>query len=158
MVMPGPRRRDDEIPGMHGGAFAVDGSPGALAFDDKAQRRLRMAVAGGDFAGQDQLQARVQRGGDAGLAGDAGVLQHQHAAHRFLGADDAAGLHHQRADLRVLPDGGNDLRPRLRRHQGVQRLPQRGHVAAADFFVVGHAGRIRGVFGHAVSVTFLRVL
>ncbi|MNI69644.1 hypothetical protein D3C73_1254070 [compost metagenome] len=105
---------------MHGGALAVDGGVGATAFDDEAQGRLRVAVAGRHFAGQDQLQARVQALRDAGLARQAGVFQDQHAPHGFLGGDQRAGRHDVVAHIVVLPDGGYAARGGLAGHQVMQ--------------------------------------
>ncbi|KAG1361630.1 hypothetical protein G6F61_014249 [Rhizopus arrhizus] len=87
VVAPGPGRRDDEVARVHGGALAVDGRIGAASFHDEAQRGLRVAVAGRDLAGQDQLQAGIQALRDAGLSRQAGVLQDQDAAHGFFGSD-----------------------------------------------------------------------
>ena len=128
--MPGPGRGDDEVAGAHGGALAIDRRVGAASLDDEAQRGLGVAVAGRDLAGQDQLQAGVQALRDAGLAGQAGVLQDQHAAHGFLGADQRAGGHDVGAHVLVLPDGGHAARRGLARHQVVQRLPIAGPCAS----------------------------
>src|SRR5450830_94295 len=42
VIMPTPRRCDDEIARMHDGALAVDRGVSPLAVDDEAQRRLAM--------------------------------------------------------------------------------------------------------------------
>ena len=64
VIVPSPRRSDNEIPRTHGDAFTTDGSVSTFAFDHKAQRRLSMAMGRRDFAGQDQLQAAIERVGD----------------------------------------------------------------------------------------------
>ncbi|MNV76290.1 hypothetical protein D3C71_1696300 [compost metagenome] len=55
MVMPGPGGCDDEVAGLHGRAFAVDCRKRPATFDDKAQRRLTVAMAWGDLTRQDHL-------------------------------------------------------------------------------------------------------
>ena len=64
VVMPAPLRGKDKVAGAHLGALAVDGGKRAVAFHHKAQRRLVMAMARGDFTRHNQLQARVQRRGN----------------------------------------------------------------------------------------------
>ena len=68
VIMPVPRRRNDEVSGMHRGALAADRRVRTLAIDDEAQRRLHVAMRRRDLAGQDQLQTRVQRLGDRRVA------------------------------------------------------------------------------------------
>ena len=53
VVVKRPRWRDDEVARMHGGPLTVDSGIRAFAFDDKAQRRLGVAVARRNLAGQD---------------------------------------------------------------------------------------------------------
>ena len=45
VVMPAPLRRENKIAGAHGRALAIDGGKRAMAFHNKAQRRLVMTVA-----------------------------------------------------------------------------------------------------------------
>ena len=68
VIVVGPRRRQDEIAGVHRRPLAVDGGVGAGALDDEAQRRGGVPMARRDLAGQDQLQAGVQALRDARLA------------------------------------------------------------------------------------------
>ena len=128
VVVPGPARRDDEVARPHGRALAVHRGVGAGAFDDEAQRALRVAVAGRHLAGKDQLQAGVERLRDRRLAAQLRVLQDQDAAHRLLRRDRLAGAHQEGADLVVLPEGRHAGRVGLRRHQRMQHFPQRGEV------------------------------
>ena len=93
VVVPGPRRRDDEVTRVHRGALAVDRGVRARALDDEAQRRLRVAVARRNFAGKDELQPGIEALRDARLAPHPRVLQDQHAADRLLGGDQLARLH-----------------------------------------------------------------
>lgn len=114
---------------------------GAFAFDDEAQGGLRVAVARRDLAGQDQLQAGVERRGHAGGAGKAGgVLEDQHAAHGLFGADDRAGLHDQGADFVVFPEGGQRLGVGLLGHEAVQQFLQGRHAALGELGVVSWSG------------------
>ncbi len=46
VVMPGPAGGDDEVTGLHLCALAVHRGVGSVAFDDKTQRALGVAVAG----------------------------------------------------------------------------------------------------------------
>ena len=80
------------VPGMHGRALAIDRGVGTFAFHDKPQRRLRMAVAGRDLAGQDQLQSRVEAMGDRCRSTQAGILQDQYAPLRFTGGDEPSSF------------------------------------------------------------------
>ena len=73
-------------PGCIVDALAVDRGIGALALDHEAQRRLRVAMAGRDLAGQDELQPRVERVRDRRGAAQARILEHEHAALRFARA------------------------------------------------------------------------
>jgi len=74
---PGHRRGDDEIAFVHDRALAVKGGVGAAAFQHKAQGALCVAVRGCDFARQDELDAGIEAGDDAGLFAQAGVFQYQ---------------------------------------------------------------------------------
>jgi hypothetical protein len=93
VVVVGPRRGDDEIARPHHRALAVDRRIGSRPLDDEAQRRLRVAVARRDLAGQDQLQPGVQALRDARFAAHAGVLEDQDAPHRLSRGDQRARLH-----------------------------------------------------------------
>lgn len=132
VVVPGPGRSDDEVARLHAGAFAVHRGVGAVALDDEAQGRLGVPVAGSDLARQDQLQAGVEARGDRRLAGKVRVLQHQHAAHRFLGADQIACLEQERAQFAIAPQRRLAAAGGLRRDQAVQGFPERGEVLLAD--------------------------
>jgi hypothetical protein len=68
---------------MHLRPFATDSGIGALSLDHEAQGGLGVAVWRGDLAGQDHLQPGIEAAGDAGLAGQGGVFQYQHAALGF---------------------------------------------------------------------------
>ena len=63
VVVPAHRRRDDEIARLHRALHAVHRRVGARALDDQPERGRRVVMAGRRLAGQDDLQARVQRGG-----------------------------------------------------------------------------------------------
>ena len=137
VVVEGPRRGDDEVAVAHRRALAVDRGVGAFAVEHQAQRRLGVAVRRRHLARQDQLQAGVERLGDARLAAQGRVLEDQDAALGLLGGDQAAGLHHVLADLVVAPQGGRDRAGRLRRHERAQHLPERRHAERADPLVEG---------------------
>ena len=64
------------------------------------------------------------------------VLQDQHAAYGFLRADDGAGLHHQRADRVVLPEGRHDARARLARQSVDSRITGRILLVVAASMVL----------------------
>ena len=132
VVVEGPRRGDDEVAVAHRRALAVDRGVGALAVEHQAQRRLGVAVRRRHLAGQDQLQAGVERLGDARLAAQGRVLEDQDAPLGLLGGDQAAGFHHVLAHLVVAPERRRDRAGRLRRHQRAQHLPERRHAERAD--------------------------
>ena len=80
-------RHDDEAARLHGGAFTVHSGLRALPFDDKTQRTLGVAVAGRDFARQNDPKPRRQRPGDARLPAQRRVFRDQHPAHLLLSGD-----------------------------------------------------------------------
>ena len=135
MIVPGHRRRDDEIAGLHRGLLAVDGGEGALALEYEAQRRLAVPVGRRDFARHHELDAGVERGRDLGLAAQARVLEDQNPALGFLCGDQLAGLVHVGADRIELPQMRLAGALRLRRDEVVHHVPQRGHILAVDLFV-----------------------
>ena len=89
VVVPGHRRRDDEVAVVHRRAFAVDGGVGAVALEDEAQRALAVPMCGRDLARKHQLDAGVEVGRDLRLAAQAGILEDQHPALGFFGGDQA---------------------------------------------------------------------
>ncbi len=128
---------------MHAHALAVDSGVGPRAFDDQPQRRLRVPVTRRNFAGEDQLPAGVKRVGDRRLAGNARVLENQHAAYRFLRRDQAAGLHQPRPHLAVFPQSRHTGRLRLARHQCAHHFPQRREMRRRDAAIVSFPLRAR---------------
>ena len=121
-----PRRRQDEVARVHRRALAVDGGVGALSLDDEPKRRGGVAVGARDFAGQDQLQARVQALRDARCAAQPGIFEDEDAPLGFLGGDEPPGFHQQRPQLVVPPERGHARRLRLARHDG---CPARSRAA-----------------------------
>ena len=97
MIMKCPRRRNDEIARMHRDLLAVDRRVGPLALNNETQGRGRVPVAGGYLARQDQLQAGIKTGCNLGAPSNTWVLQHQHAAFRFVRGNQRPGLHQQTA-------------------------------------------------------------
>src|SRR5690348_9998469 len=75
VVVIGPRGRQYEVAGMHGGALAIDSGVGAFAFDDEAQRGGGVPVAGGDFAWKHELHAGIDALRDARLPAQARVFE-----------------------------------------------------------------------------------
>jgi hypothetical protein len=141
MVVPGHRRRDDEVARLHRGALAVDGGVGALAFEHEAQRRLAVAMRRRNIARDDHLNAGKQRGRDPGLAAQAGILQHQHAPLGFLGRDQLAGFRHVVADGIEFPQMRPAGAARLRRDEVAEHGPQRREIVAVDLPVERFAFR-----------------
>ena len=151
VVVPGHVGRDDEVARMHGRALAVDAGMRALAFQDEAQRRLRMAVRARYLVRHDELHAGIERGGDLGLPAQAGIFQDQHAALGFLGCDQAARLQHGRADVVEPPQCRQAAAFRLGCDEAAQDRPQRRHVLLVDAGVERLAlGRLCGGVVHAV--------
>ncbi len=60
MVVPLPARRQNQIERTHHRLLAVDSGESAFALHNEAQRALGVAMARGDFARQDQLQAGIK--------------------------------------------------------------------------------------------------
>ena len=135
MVMPGHRRRNDKIAGLHRGALAIDSGIGALALKDKTQRRLAVPVRWRDVARDHHLYSGKQRGGDLRLAAQPGIFQHQHPPLGFLGGDQLARFGHVVADCIEFPQ----MRPagalRLRRDQLAHHVPQCRKIFAVDLAV-----------------------
>ena len=140
VVMPGPARRDDEVAGFHLRALAVYCRERAVPLNDEAQRALRMAVAGRDFARHDDLQARIERLRDARLPAQPGVFQNQHPPHGFFGRDQPARLHQVGMHVSVLPQCRMAGRGGRGRHQCMQHFPQRRHAVRGDGVVEVFAG------------------
>jgi hypothetical protein len=135
MVVIGPRRRQDEIARVHGGALAIDGRVGAAAFDDEPQRGGGMTMATCRFARKNELQPGVQAVGDLRRAAKAGILQHEHPPLRFLRREQPSRFHQQRPHRIVAPERSNHLRRRCRREAQLEHLPQRPHVVRAEAVV-----------------------
>ena len=143
MVVPGPGRGDDEVALFHDRPLAVDRRVGAAALDDEAEGRGGMAVGRRHFARHDELQAGIERLGDAGIAGQAGILEDQDPALRLLGGDESAGFHHMGAHVGPFPQMRLGAADRLLGHETAQDLPQGGHTLLADILVEGLAFRCR---------------
>ena len=92
-----------------------------------------------DLAGQDQLQAGVERLGDARLAAQRRVLEHQDTPLGLLGADQPAGLEHVRPDLVVAEEHRRDRALRLRRNERAEHLPEGRQAERADALIEGAA-------------------
>ncbi len=145
VVVPGPRRRDDEVARLHDRPLAIDGRVGARTLDHEAQRRLAVPVRRRHFAWQDELKPGIERIGDARLALEPRVLQHQHAALGLLGGDQLPRLQNEGAHLVVVPHRRLRRRAGLLDDQAAQHLPQGREVMRADPVVIGGAfrGRLR---------------
>ena len=137
VIVRGPIRGDDEVAALHCRPLAFHRRIGALAVQHEPDRRGGMAMGGGDLARQDQLQAGVERLGDARLAAQRRVFQHQHPALRLFRGDQFAGFGDQRLGVLEMPDRRHALGDRLARHQVAEHLPQRRHVVGGDAVVIG---------------------
>ncbi|MNX96140.1 hypothetical protein D3C86_1284420 [compost metagenome] len=84
VLMPGAVGRQHEVVRAQRHLVAVHHGVGALAFHDEAQRRMRMLVGRGQFAGLHHLQAGIQPAHGGGHVAPAGVVQVDHAPARFL--------------------------------------------------------------------------
>ena len=145
MIVPSPAGGDDEVAGLHGGALAIDSGECAAAFHNEAKCTLGVAVAGGHFAGQNQLQTRIQSLGNAGFAPNAGVFQNQHAAYRLFSSDEFACTHQIGPHLFITPQGGQARRLGVHWHEVVQHLPQRGEVERINVSVKLFPRYLKGV-------------
>src|SRR3546814_20597227 len=104
MVVPGPGRGDDKIPGEHVCTLTVDRGVGVASFDDEPQGRRDMAVRRRDFARQNGLKSAEQPLRNARLAGQAGILEDQPATFRLLRRDQSAGFPPERPYSFVAPN------------------------------------------------------
>ena len=143
MVVPGHRRRDDEIAGCHHRPLAADCGIGVLALDDEAQRRRGVTMGGRDLAGEDDLEPAEQAVRDPLLAAQTGIFEDENAALGLLGGDDLARLHEVGADLVVFPHRRLHRRHRLRRHHARQVNPERRQVLRAGAVVERLARGVR---------------
>ena len=104
VVVPAPLRRDDHVVRRHRHRRPIDGGQRPPALDDEADRGLAVAVARRDLAGQHQLKPGIERLRRPHGAGEARVLQDQHAAEGILRADQTAGFHQPRPQFVEAPD------------------------------------------------------
>ena len=132
MLVPRPRRRDDEVARSHVAALARDGRISVLAFDDETQRRGRVAMRARELAGQDQLQAGIERVGREMPAGESWVLEHQHAAFRLGRRDDGAGLHDDRPQVGITPHVRDCCGARLGGEPFLEKRPERHEARSRD--------------------------
>ena len=119
MVMPLPIGRQHQVEGAHHRALAIDGGMGSLAFHDKAQRRLGVAMAGRHLTGQDQLQPGIEAIGDGRSTGQPRIFQDQHPPLGLLGRDHAAGAQQIVSRRGIIPAPGPRRSAGLGRHQRV---------------------------------------
>src|SRR5262245_46634584 len=98
-----------------------------------------MAVRGGDLVRHDELDTRIKRRRDLGLAAQARVLQHQDAPFRLLRRNQLARLEHGRADGGKAPGRRHAGALGLRRDQRAHHGPQGRHVLFVDALVEGFA-------------------
>ena len=103
MVVPLPARRQHQIERSHHRFFAIDRGEGAFALHNESQRALGVAMTGGDFAGQDELQAGVKAGCGRGGSRQAGVFHDQHPAFGLRRADQVAGAQQVVAGVGIGP-------------------------------------------------------
>src|SRR5262249_53532605 len=129
VVMPGPAWREDKITRVHGNALALDGRVCPFAFDDEPQCVRGVAVCWSDLAGLDYLQPAIERIGDVAGAGEAWILQHEHATFCFFCSDELNRAEELRTHIPVAPDGGNGRRARPHPRGA---LPQRLCVQALE--------------------------
>ncbi len=155
VVVPRARRRDDEVTRAHRRALAVDRRIRAFAFDDEAQRGLRVTMRRRDLARHDELQAAKERARNARLAAQARILEDENAALRFLRRHEPAGLEHVRSHRVVAPERRHAGRPRLGNHEVAEHIPERCHVLRADQGVERLAFRRRAWrFVHPIGLRF----
>src|SRR5690606_32095644 len=155
VVVPGARRRDDEIALLHRRALAVDAGIGARTVDHEAQRRLAVSMGGRDLARHHELEAGVEAGGDPALPSQARVLEDQYPSLGLARADQRTRLDQVGPELVVAPQPWLAGARRRRRDQRAEHGPQRGHREAVDAaveilaggLVVRPAGSGRGVHG-----------
>src|SRR3546814_21051020 len=96
-----------------------------------------MAVRRRDFARQNGLKSAEQALRNARLAGQAGILEDQHATFRLLRRDQRAGFHQERPYIFVAPTRRQRAMFGLGSDEAVQDPPERreimGSVEAVKF-------------------------
>jgi len=116
VIMPRPRRGEDEISRHHRALLAFDGGIGPLSLHDEANGGGRVPMRRGAFSRQQQLHGSRQ-GMGRGFSRHAGVGQTQDAAfHPTIGGDQLPRPHEQRLDRCPAPAEGEHPRLRLVRH------------------------------------------
>ncbi len=70
MIVPGELGRENQIAGLHDALLAVDRRISAVALNDEAQRRRRVAVRPRIFAGLDVLKRDLNRMRRKGVLSD----------------------------------------------------------------------------------------
>src|SRR3954451_8617080 len=151
VIVPAHRRRDHKVAGRHHRALAIDGGMGTLAFEDEAQRGLRMAMRRRDFAGEHGLNAGEEGGRDSRLPAEARIFQDKYATLRFFCADQLARFRHALADRIETPEERLARALRLRGDQGAEHVPQSRQIFTVDLFVESLAlGRLLDRVFHLV--------
>ncbi|MNS82523.1 hypothetical protein D3C72_1162700 [compost metagenome] len=158
VLMPGAVGRQHEVVRAQRHLVPVHHGVGALAFHDEAQRRMRMLVGRGQFAGLHHLQAGIQPAHGGGHVAPAGVVQIDHAAARFLGRHQFGRSQHMRAQVLVAPHHRHRRRARRPGFNLVRHGPQGAGFQARQLLVIGNAfGRVRHI-GAACGVLAIGVV
>ena len=135
MIVPGHRRRDDEIAGLHQRAFAVDGGTAPLPSSTKRSADWLCRCAGATSPGTTICTPANSEVVIFDWPRKPGIFQHQHPPLGFLGGDQLAGFGHVVADRVELPQMRPAGAARLRRDQIAHHVPERGEIFAVDLLV-----------------------
>src|SRR3989442_1337278 len=119
-----PRRRQDEVTGVHRRSFAFDGRICTIAFNDEAQRGRRVTVRRRNFSRKDKLKTRIQSVCDLRSILDPWICKNQYSAVGFLCRDQLSGFHKKWPHLFITPQSGNGAWPRLSRNDLSKSFPQ----------------------------------
>ena len=91
-----------------------------------------MAMRARELAGQDELQAGIERVGREMPAGKPRVLEHQHAAFRLGRRNDGAGLHDDGPQVGVTPQVRGCCGCRLGGKPFLEKRPERDEARGRD--------------------------
>src|SRR3989454_541139 len=133
MVVPRPIGGQHEVTRVHGNAVTVYDRVAALALDDQAQRRGRMAMGAGDLAGHHDLEIGHQRVARR-HARQLGVGQAKHPSFGLLGPDELGCPHRLGTQIAPTPYVWHGLAPGLDADAAAD--PGRRHVLRSELRVV----------------------
>ena len=149
MLVPRAIGGQHEVVGAQRHLVTIDIGERPAALHDEAQRRGRMAMAGGALARRHHLQPRIEPAHRRHDIGAPGVLQIDDAAARLLGGDQIQRAQHVLAQITIAPQVRHRGRDRLPWFDLVGHGPQRAGAQRFEPPVIGQQFRRIGDVGPA---------